>query len=746
MTQIALSTSRRPAIALAPVLFPAAVFMSASLTFFVEPMIGKLTLPLLGGSPAVWNTSLAFFQAALLLGYLYAHALQRIASVRTQALVHVGMLLAAALTLPLRLSGLLGEPPVGAPTLWLLGELALTIGAPFAALSATAPLLQAWQVRRMEARDAGRAYSLYAASNLGSLLALTAYPFIVEPNLTLPDQRWVWTLGYGLFVLLAAGVALSLSRAPAAVAPRAAAPTTAPTWRTRLIWIGLAAAPSSLMLGVTTHLTSNVGSTPFLWVAPLGLYLLTFVIAFRGRPAGAVEGSSRLVLGLQAAAMIACVIAIGLSSSSWLMQLGVNLAAFFLTALVCHQALVARRPSPERLTEFYLLISLGGVIGGSFNAFLAPALFPNVWEYPLVLVLANLARPWGVGRIARRELLIAGGGLVAAAAVAGMIVAGFMPAVFFLLALIGMLGCAWISRTRAPLFAGVIAGVALAAQAATALHGSVVTKRSFFGVHHVLTTDVAGLGPVRELIHGSTLHGAQQLSGDGRCTTMTYYAPAAPIGRTFATLHASKPAANIGVVGLGTGAVAALTAPGDTLRFYEIDPAVLAIARDDGLFSFVGACARGRIDYVMGDGRLTLGHTPRASLDMLVIDAFSSDSVPTHLLTTEAMGVYLAALKPDGVLVLHLSNRNLNLVEPASAAVLAAGAQARVETFKAPQSASPSITSSAVLVASRSSNGLAAYAADPRWRPADAKGVRPWTDDYTNVLGALLAKARGDGA
>ena len=334
---------------LAPGLFAGAVFASAALVFLVEPMIAKLVLPTLGGSPAVWNTSLAFFQAALLVGYAYAHLLQRLGSVRRQAIVHGVVLVAAALALPLRVSHALGEPGALPPALWLVGVLTLSIGAPFAALSATAPLVQAWYARvRSGKADATNPYVLYAASNLGSLIALLAYPVIVEPVLRLSTQRLAWSLGYAVFVLLMAVVAaIAWSARETGLGETQVAPDQKITWLDRLIWVALAAAPSSLMLGVTSHITTDIASAPFLWVAPLALYLLTFIIAFQARPLIA----PRHALIFQAAVVLACFVTFALPTKIFLVQLGLNLTAFFLTALVCHQALAARRPAPARLTE-----------------------------------------------------------------------------------------------------------------------------------------------------------------------------------------------------------------------------------------------------------------------------------------------------------------------------------------------------------------------------------------------------------
>ena len=356
-------------------LFAVTVFASAALVFLVEPMVAKLVLPMLGGGPSIWNTSLAFFQTALLAGYAYAHALQRVKSLKAQAVIHGAALVAAAAVLPLRINELVGEPSSNHPALWLLGVLAVSIGAPFAVLSATAPLVQAWHARTLGARDGREPYALYAASNLGSLLSLLAYPLIVEPTLTLQVQRLGWSGGYIAFILLMAGLAIALIRAHAG---EGAAPAVdkgpAPNWATRVTWLTLAAIPSSLMLGVTTYLTTDVASAPFIWVLPLALYLGTFIIAFQDKPAIPND----VTLLLQGFAVAACATILPFTVNSFVIQLPIHLLAFFLTALMCHQALVARRPAPGRLTEFYFWMSLGGVVGGSFNAFLAPVIFNNV--------------------------------------------------------------------------------------------------------------------------------------------------------------------------------------------------------------------------------------------------------------------------------------------------------------------------------------------------------------------------------
>ena len=724
----------------APGLFAGAVFTSAALVFMVEPMVGKLVLPTLGGSPAVWNTSLAFFQIALLAGYAYAHLLQRIGSVRRQALVHGLVLIAAALTLPLRVSHALGDPGALPPALWLVGVLTLSIGAPFAALSATAPLVQAWYARvRSGEADAANPYVLYAASNLGSLLALLAYPVIIEPVLRLKVQTLGWSLGYGGFVLVMAAVAWIAWTARDPVLADAAAPadTTAPiTGRERLTWVALAAAPSSLMLGVTTYITTDIASAPFLWVAPLALYLLTFIIAFQARPLI----SPRYALLFQAATALGCFITFGLPLTIYLVQLLLHLAGFFLTALICHQSLAARRPAPARLTEFYLLMSLGGVIGGGFNAFVAPLVFNTVVEYPAVLLLACLARPWGKGGLSRRELIMLIAGLTGAGAALTLNEGhGLSLPVKLLLAVAPVM--AFQLRDRAWVFLALSATLLFTAQMMAPQPNIVRTERGFFGVLRITRLDAPGLGPTSLLAHGTTLHGAQADNPALRCRPLVYYAPTTPIGQVFASVQARKPAIRVGAIGMGTGTVAAYTRPGDSLRFFEIDPLVVGMATDPAAFSYIKGCAKGRIDWVLGDARLTLAREPADQFDILLVDAFSSDSVPAHLLTVEAMRGYLARIKPDGVVIMHLSNRNLELMSPVAGVAQAAGGEALRQHYRPPAGAVALLdTAEDAVIVARTSAALAPYRTDPRWTPALSHGVRTWTDDYTNLFGALVRR------
>jgi hypothetical protein len=735
MTYTALSA--RAAVRPSAALFAAAAFLSAALVFLLEPMIGQLLLPRLGGSPAVWNTSLAFFQIALLLGYGYAHLLQRLGSLRRQIPAHLAVLAAAALTLPLRIGSALGQGSPHHPILWLMAVLALSVGAPFVALSATAPLLQAWFARIWAGEEGRNPYALYAASNLGSLIGLLAYPFAVQPTTGLRVQTLAWSIGYLGFAALVALLSWTawVARAEAAdfTAPRQEVGP-APRWRERAAWLLLAAAPSSLLLGVTTQITTDVASAPFLWAPPLALYLLTFVIAFSTRPLIRPE----TVLLLQAAATPLCLWLAPIRTRDWLPLLCLHLVSFFLTALMCHQALARRRPHPGRLTEFYLLVSLGGVIGGAFNAFLAPVIFDDVWEYPLVLVLAALARPWtnepAYGRTI--ALMLAGLGCVLFLAQPDVQIG--VVAVSILVAL--TLVAAFLLRGRPPAFLLLCAGLAVAGVLEHARYQITDSRRSFFGVVQLGEADIPELGGgVRYMMHGSTVHGAEALTPAWRCTPLTYYEPTSPIGQVFTRAEANKSSLSFGLIGLGTGTASTYVRASDRMRVFEIDPLIVRLASDPRRFGYLSSCARGAVDVVLGDARLSLEREPPGRFDVLLVDAFSSDSVPVHLLTVEAMRLYLRQIRPDGVVILHLSNRNLELVAPASAAVAEAGGASLTQAYAPPRD-TPMFkdASSIVVIAARTPQALEAFRRDPRWRATNPHRARAWTDDYSNVIGALV--------
>jgi hypothetical protein len=653
--------------ALLPI-YAATLFLSACMLFLVQPMVAKMVLPRLGGSPSVWNTAMCFFQAMLLLGYLHAHLLTRLGR-RTQAAIYGLVLLSTTCFLPLDLTQAT-PPPEGIPVLWLIGQLAVTVGPPFFALSATAPLLQHWFSRTTH-RAATDPYFLYAAGNAGSLLALVAYPLLVEPRLPLSAQSQGWTVG---LILVAGGIALCwLGYRDGAAAPRLAMPAARPTSGERLRWVGLAFVPSALLLAVTAYITTDLASAPLLWVIPLALYLLTFIFAFASRsplPHDLMLRAQPFLIILLATPLPAAMHGI------WLMLAA--LAMFFVTGMVCHGELARRRPPVANLTDFYLHVSLGGVLGGIFGALLAPALFPAIWEYPLLLAAACLARPaspadgrwarWGdvilplllflflmtlsaAGGIANREAAPTLPIRLAAAAVPAFMLLHFSP-----------------RRLRFAL--GV--GACLLALQLAGIRDTLLTMRSFFGVYRVW---LAEDGALRVLQHGNTVHGVASTRPGEETTPLGYYSREGPFGRFFAAM-AHRPIRRVGVIGLGTGGLACYATPGQHWTFHEIDPLIERIARDERFFGFLARCGNDpRV--ILGDARLTLQDVPDGAYDVIILDAFSSDSIPLHLLTREALALYCRKLATDGVMLFHISNRYLDLAPVVAALAHDIGAPAK---------------------------------------------------------------------
>jgi len=712
-------------------LYAAAVFVSAFLLFWVQPLFAKMVLPLLGGAPAVWNTAMVFFQLVLLAGYGYAHLLARGLRPRAQVLAHGVVLGLGLIALPIAVPHGAEPPADGSPVIWLLGLLALGVGLPFWALSATAPLLQAWFARTGNTRG-GDPYFLYAASNLGSLLSLLAFPFALEPGFSLGSQARVWMGGYIALIILA--MLCGGSMRSGEITDRVALPRA--SWRQRGTWIILAALPSSLLLGVTTHISTDVAAAPLLWVVPLALYLLSFVIAFAGGGLRVGAGLLKLQAGLLVGVGILMLAAVALRVGSLATQLLVHLGSFFVTALVCHAELARRRPPVGNLTEFYLYMSIGGAAGGMFNALAAPSLFDGTYEYPLALVGAcalralcpGAPRGWRVLDLAAPLLLglfvagfalawpdTAGGGIGARALLlmpAALALYGFSPRpARFALGLAAMLVATPIVRDATDL-----------------LH----QERSFFGVHRVVLTES---GQRTALFHGQTLHGAQLRDPAARHRPLGYYSSLGPAGQVFAALPQAR---RIGVVGLGTGALACLARPGQSLTFFEIDPTVARIARDRRWFTFLEDCAP-EATIEIADGRLALARRSTDRFDILVVDAFSSDSIPMHLLTREAMALYLDRLTPGGVLLLHISNLYLDLPPVVAAAIADLGASARVQLYGPDAGAhAQGAGASHWAVVAPDGRALAMLDGDARWEPLRAaQGARPWTDDFSDLLGAL---------
>ncbi|MEX2610940.1 MAG: fused MFS/spermidine synthase [Gemmatimonadota bacterium] len=700
-------------------LFTLTLLLSSALLFAVQPMFARLVLPLLGGTPAVWNTCMVFFQAVLLAGYLYAHLSTRWLGVRRQVMVHVVLLALPLVVLPLGIPEGWAPPVERNPIPWLLALLTVVLGLPFFVVSATAPLLQHW-LSGTDHPDAGDPYFLYAASNVGSMTALLAYPLVIEPGLRLGQQTAAWSWGYGMLAVLLVGAAAVTLRRPApaptsastpAVAPdrrsEAAPRAGAPSARRSLRWVALAAVPSSLMLGVTTYLTTDVAVVPLLWVVPLALYLLTFILVFARR----IRVPHTVMVRALPVGVVALLLTMAIGATDPLIVIMlVHLAAFFILAMVCHGELARDRPAADHLTSFYLWMSLGGVLGGAFNALVAPQLFSTVAEYPIAVVAACLLWPAWL----RRPGALGGGRIEVAdlAWPAGVLVLGLVLHLGFdRLELVGgrrlqaalTLGLpalmAFLLSRKAVRFALAVGAVYLLGALGATARGSVLEReRSFFGVYRVVanvtTTDaraplVAAVGPpltrhastgrtpvaANTIYHGTTVHGRQLVDPDTRLPVrpglpLTYYHRDGPIGEFIHMVEERGALERIGVVGLGAGGLAAYADAGQAMTFYEIDPLVERLAEDTRYFTYLSAARQrgAEVDVVLGDARLTLAGVPAGTFDLLVLDAFSSDAVPVHLMTLEAVRMYVERLAPGGALAFHISNRYLRL-HPVLAAI-----------------------------------------------------------------------------
>jgi hypothetical protein len=667
-------------------LFFCTLVCSSALLFLVEPMFAKLLLPLLGGTPAVWNTCMVCFQALLLGAYAYGHWSIRWLGVRRQAVVQLIVLCVAAMALPVALPH--GwEPPAGRnPILWLLGILTVGVGLPFFAVATTAPVLQRW-FSSSGHRAGGDPYFLYAASNLGSLAALIAYPTLLEPLMRLTDQTHLWSCGYIGLIVLSACCALFVG--PSRDAERVRAEPIA-TWR-RARWVLLAMIPSSLLLGTTTFITTDIAAVPMLWIVPLVLYLLSFILVFASRPIL----PHRLMVRLQPVMVLGVALfMLGRVGQPVWMVLAMHLACLFVSSMACHGELAADRPSVGRLTDFYLMMSLGGVLGGLFNALAAPLLFNGAVEYPIALVAACALCPRvkaGKSNGNRWGLLFdfawpAGVGLLAwgmPRVVAAM--AGPDAISWHMLALgIAVMATA-LAISRRWRFVAALAILFLVAGTDVGKGQVLLTRRSFFGIHRVVRNPD---GPFNDIYHGTTVHGRQFVDPNTGMpirprVALTYYSQTGPIGQIFTQALGTYPAKRVYVVGLGVGSLAAYADRGTELTYFEIDPAVRWLAADSGYFTFLkSAEERGAaVRIVMGDARLTLRQMQSRSCDILVIDAFCGDAIPVHLLTREAMKIYLDKLDHGGILAFHVSNMYLNLLPICSALAAMPGAWDCIETI-----------------------------------------------------------------
>ncbi|MFM7523964.1 MAG: spermidine synthase [Betaproteobacteria bacterium] len=666
-------------------LHAATIFSSAFLLFLVQPIVSKHILPWFGGSAAVWATCLVFFQSALLLGYAYADRLTRWLTPRKQVWQHAALLLLSLLMLPVLADG--SWRPTGSedPSLYILMLLSATVGLPYLMLSTTGPLIQAWAA---SAGHGAQVYRLFSLSNLASLLALLSYPFLIEPWLSLQSQSLIWSTVYTGFVVLCASSGLILSRQhkPASEPMSQAAEDPPPTVKQQAIWLSLAALSAWLLLAVTNHITQNIAAIPFLWILPLTLYLLSFVLCFES------DRWYRRRWWLPVMVVLICTAAYGLQDN----KLGLNIVwaiplycgTLLVATMFLHGELAALRPSPRHLTRFYLALSLGGAIGGALVGLLAPRVLPAYYELGIGLVLTGLLAAW-IMRDRKITLAI------------GMLLAAF---------------CA----------------LMLWRQVQADLNSAHLMTRNFYG--RLLVRDIPSATPtitVRRLLHGAILHGEEYLSGPNRNKPTTYYGISSGIGRLLAVPDTIGQRV-VGVVGLGTGTLAAYGEHGDRFRFYDIDPAVIHIAQTE--FGYLRN-SHAVIETVLGDARLNLERETPNRFDVLAIDAFSGDSIPVHLITREAMALYRKHMKPDGVIAFHVSNRYLALAPVVEKLAEDAGMHAMLISDNQP--ASPLLTTDWVLVASTREALMQPSLLRVAKKPPMIDGLRAWTDDSNNLFKVL---------
>ena len=744
------------------ILYAGTLFVGGTLLFLVQPMFAKMVLPLLGGSPSVWNTAMLFYQVALLVSYLYAHASRRWLTRSRQITVHLVLLVLPLAVLPIAIPAGWSPPTDANPIPWMLRLMTVAIGLPFCVVATTSPLMQAW-FSRMDHPTSANPYALYVASNAGSMLALVSYPLLIEPALPLGAQSRWWAIGYGVFIVLSAGCAFTLWKSRDALPTIDSSGTsgrlqtrsrTPLTIASRVRWVLLAFVPSSLMLSVTMYLSTNIAPIPLMWAAVLAIYLLTFILAFASRP---LLPRSLVARALPIGVLLLLLTMLAPIKLSIYVLITLHVVVFFVIALACHGALADDAPETSRLTEFYLWLSVGGAMGGIFNAIVAPMLFSSVLEYPIVLALACLVvrayAPDGDGREvpapARLNWLGAGPSVPMDAALPLLLAAGMFAAIVLaqrldvrspqlrtaLTAALPVLICFTFAR-RQVRFALGVAGLVVVNAYANTNPRELLAVRSFFGISRVL---VSRDGEYTQMVHGTTLHGMQARASERRRDALAYYFRNGPIGQLISSRQRVDSLHHVAVVGLGSGTLACYAQPGQRWTFYEIDPAVKQIALDPRWFTFLRDCAPGA-DIVLGDARLSLVRAPDSSYDMIILDAYSSDAIPVHLITREALALYRAKLAPGGTIVFHISNLYFSLAPVVSALAADAGWQTR-RMHDSPIAASDEAKGkwpSEWIAVARDTTDFGVLTHDPRWvRDTVSSATKVWTDDYSSTLSAL---------
>lgn len=764
-------------------LFSFTLFLSAFLLFWVQLMVAKMILPLLGGSPSVWNTCQFFFQGTLLLGYGYSHLTTTWWETRRQAVIHSILLLLPVAFLPIGVPQSWIPPENANPIPWLLALLLVSTGIPFFVVSTSSPLVQKWFAGTGHDRSQDP-YFLYIASNLGSMLGLLSYPILIEPNFSLTHQSWLWAIGYGLLIFMMLGCATCLWRLPTDAVPAqtvrdetdalsvieagreetgsTSATSVSPSAAGRYRWVLLSFIPSSLLLGVTTYVTTDIASLPLLWAVPLAIYLLTFILTFARKPLLPHKTLVALLPLLLTPLIILSLLKV--MQPVWLL-LPLHMLGFFVAGCVFHGELQRSRPSSQHLTSFYLWIAFGGVLGGWFNALAAPLLFPSVLEYPLVMLLSILLageyssekvksqphRASQLGEKGKREkfsffnLKLRTTRRVSLGLLFGALIVGFDPKGFtdnllgnlVAFSLFAAMFYAF-SLGLGRLATGLILIVLLSQFSLKNIGGAVHIDRSFFGVNRVVTDRH---GEYRSLLHGTTLHGKQSLDPQHRREPLTYFYRTSPIGQVFQSLNASKRLSRVAVLGLGIGTLAAYSEPGQEWVFYEIDPAVEKLARNPNYFTFLQD-SKAPFSVVLGDARLRLASVPDSHYDLLVMDAFSSDSIPVHLVTREAIQLYFSKLTSQGLLAINISNRYINL-EPVLGALarhLGLSALRQLQREISPAEREMGKSPSHWLLLARLQRDFGNLVSDSRWQPIpETEGAPLWTDDFSDIFRVLRA-------
>ena len=723
-------------------LFSGTLFISATLMFVLQPMFGKTLLPMLGGSPAVWNTCMVFYQTILFLGYLYAHFLSSKFSTLRQVQIHIVLIAISLIALPIALPENTLPPSDSDPTFWIMWTLLLAIGLPFFVVSTTSPLLQKWfsGIGHHTSEDP---YYLYAASNAGSMIALLSYPFFLEPNIGLLDQKTFWSVGFGFLCLLVAGCAFVLwknQQTEVIDESDEAEVSEELSLKTKAHWLALAFVPSSLLLGLTNFISTDVASAPLLWIIPLTLYLLTFIFVFSKW----ADKIHPVMVWLQPVILLPFIAYsfVDPAALPYWVNLILHLVAFFLAVMVCHGELAKNRPHTQHLTTFYLIMSFAGMLGGMFNTFVAPFIFNAVYEYPIMIVAALLLRPGLHSQKISLQALFP-----VALFCLGLGIYFFsdqlsQPLIYAATnGLILLAGLCYAFRSRPVSLALLTAVILFFTLGIQNLMSHVLyQERSFFGVlsvrESVLMDENGRPEKYRELFHGTTKHGAQRLAAHLETTPLTYYSRPGPMGQLFSTFDKQSDNWEIGAVGLGAGALACYAKKQQHWTQYEIDPLVISVAQDPTYFTYLKRCSK-NTTFTVGDARLSLTKEANQKFDLLIMDAFSSDSVPTHLLTREAMELYFAKLKPNGILAFHITNRHLELKKVISDHVNYLKLSALIQEFK-PKQDIPLVIATDWVVMAKQDETLAPLLKSQlgHWQKLPLYfDMKPWTDDFTNIIG-----------